>query len=211
MKKIALLKDSCYSSDLLKSYLGSINAVVVDMAPGVSADEITESGASLVIMGADQLSSLRSALRFMKSIVIHDCSWSLPEQTRKSQRNTLFLQWPFSRKQFLSETASMLGISPRKDFNAVIRISSPDSELASFGKSIDFSFSGMSFSAERYYSIGHLVTINFSSAERHGNIVLEGRVVRAWTNEVDGSREYGLEFKTLDGSTEKALRDFIVG
>jgi hypothetical protein len=210
MKRIALLKDNSFPWGVLESYLGSINAEVVVLDPGVSADEITESGASLLIMGMDQLPSLRSALKFMKSIVIHDGRRSLPGQTRKSQRNTIFLQWPVSTNRLLAETASMLGISPRKDFVAVVRIFSPDTEVASVGKSIDFSLSGMSFAAAKYYSIGHRVSINFSPPEGHEKIVLEGRVVRAWTNEVDGSGEYGLEFNTLSRSTGKALKDFVL-
>jgi hypothetical protein len=209
MQKIALVTDDSYFWKLVEAYLGSINADITVLAPGASPDEIAGCGASLLIVGGDQIPSLRSPLRLVKTIVIVEGGMPLPEQTGNAQRKTRFLRWPVHRDQLLAETAAMLGIAPRKDFKALIRIFSPDAEFGVVGRSIDFSLTGMSFTADRYYSISHQVSIALSVPDGKERLLLGGRIARNWINEVDGSREYGVEFHSLDGKTAQSLKNFV--
>ncbi len=211
MKKIVLLPDDRFHWKLVETYLSRINADVCTMPGDATADDIAGCGADLLIIGADRIPSVRSPLRTFRTIVVHDAGDVLPEQTRASRRKTLFMQWPFTSERFLGETASMLGISPRKDFRALVRIFSPDADYGILGKSIDFSLTGMSFTAERHYSVGHRVSVSLSVPDGTGKLVLDGRVARSWTNENDGAREYGVEFMELSPETEKALKTFILG
>ena len=210
MKKIVLVSDGSLYWSYVENYLGSINASVVTLPPDVSDDEITASGAGLLIIGPDHIRPMRSPLRLFKTIVISEGTRAFPEQTRASMKRVLFLQWPLSKEQFLRETATMLGISPRKSFRAAIRIFSPDMESADVGTSIDFSSSGISFASDSYYSTGHKVSISLCTPTDSGRLTLKGRVARQCTNETDGSREYGVELEPLDRKTVKALETFIL-
>ena len=69
----------------------------------------------------------------------------------------------------------------------------------------------MSFTAEKHYSVGHRVSISLSAPSGSGNLALDGRVTRSWTNESDGTSEYGVEFRDLPGETQRALKEFILG
>lgn len=211
MKKIALIPDDRFHWKYVETYLEKINAEVCTFPADAAPDAIAGCGADLLIVGTDRIPSVRSPLRAFKTIVIHENGDRLPEQTRASKQRTLFLRWPVSGNRLLGETAAMLGISPRKDFRALVRIFSPDAEYGVMGKSIDFSLSGMSFAAEKHYSVGHRVSISLSVPEGDGKLVLDGRVTRGWTNESDGAREYGVEFKDLPRETSLALKEFILG
>jgi len=210
MKKIVLVTDDAFYWKFIEASFESINADVTVLPPEASEDEIAGSGAGLLVMGFDRIAPLGSPLRRFKTIVISDRERNLPEQTRSSQKKRLFLQWPLSKDQLYREAAAMLGISPRKAFRAIVRIISPDSEFGVMGRSIDFSSTGMSFKAERYYSIGHEVTVNLSVPGENARLNLKGRVARRWTDEADGTSEYGVEFKSLDRATAEALETFIL-
>jgi hypothetical protein len=211
MKKIALVPDSHFYWRYIESYLGGINADVRTFSAEASRDDLAGCGADLLILGPGRIPSVSSPLRPLKTIVIHDNGAPLPEQTRASKQKTLFIKWPVNRDRFLGETAAMLGIAPRKDFRALVRIFSPDAEHGVIGKSIDFSLTGMSFTAEKHYSVGHRVSISLSTPRGNGKLILDGRVTRTWTNESDGASEYGVEFRDLSGETQRALKGFILG
>jgi hypothetical protein len=211
MKKIALFPDDRFHWKYVETYLDKINAEVCTFPPDTSHDEITGCGADLLIVGTDRIPSVRSTMRVFKTIVIYENGDGLPEQTRASKKKALFLRWPVSKDQLLGETAAMLGISPRKDFRVLVRIFSPDAEHGVMGKSIDFSLTGMSFTAEKHYSFGHRVSISLSIPNGTGKLALDGRVTRNWINESDGAREYGVEFRDLSRETAQALKEFILG
>jgi hypothetical protein len=211
MKKIALFPDDRFHWKYVEIYLNKINAEVCTFPPDTSHEEIAGCGADLLIVGTDRIPSVRSPLRVFKTIVIYENVVGFPEQTRASKQKVLFLRWPVSKDRLLGETAAMLGISPRKDFRALVRIFSPDAEHGIIGKSIDFSLTGMSFAAEKHYSVGHRVSTSLSVPNGGGRLVFDGRVTRNWINESDGAREYGVEFRDLSRETAQALKKFILG
>jgi len=210
MERIVLVTDDAIHWRHIEHSFRSINADVTVLPPSATDDDIASSGAGLLIMGPDRIAPLGTPLRYFKTIIVNDGEGKLPEQTRASQKNLLFLQWPLSKNELLREAAAMLGISPRRTFRALVRIFSPDSEFGAVGNSIDFSSTGMSFTTERFYSIGHEVRVALSLPGDGGRLILKGRVARSWTNETDGSSEYGVEFKSLDQATAEALESFIL-
>jgi hypothetical protein len=210
MNKIALVTDNAFYWKFIETCFARINANVVVFPENTSDEDIAETGPGLLVMGFDRIAPLGSPLRRVKTIVIGNGDLEIPEQTRSSREKLCFLRWPVKKQQLLQEAADMLGISPRKAFRAVVRILSPDSEIGVIGTSVDFSSTGMSFAADRYYSIGHEVAISLSIPGDGTRLDLPGRVARSWTNESDGTSEYGVQFKPLDPSTERALKAFVL-
>jgi hypothetical protein len=210
MRKIVLATDEAFYWKYIESCFESINADMTVFPPGAPDEEIAASGAGLLVMGFDRIAPLGSPLRRFRTIVISDRERAFPEQTRASRDKILFLQWPVAKDQLLLKAADMLGISPRKTFRATVRIFSPDAAFGVLGTSLDFSSTGMSFVAERYYSIGHEVSVKISVPGEGERLTLPGRVARSWTNESDGTSEYGVEFRPLESATAGTLKRFIL-
>lgn len=210
MKKIALIKDDSFFWNYIEAYLGSINAAVDTFPHGASDDEIAACGAELLIVGSDHVPPIQSPLGGLRTIVIGEGDWPLPGKTRAWEKKKLLLRWPISKNLFLRETADILGVSPRKSFRSMIRVFTPASNIGFVGRTIDFSFSGMSFSADQHYSIGQEVSISFSIPNEERSLLLRGRIARGWNNEADGSSEYGVEFMSLDPEAAKVLETFIM-
>lgn len=210
MRKIVLATDDAFYWKYIETCFKDINADMTVFPPGTSDEDIAAAGAGLLVMGFDRMAALGSPLRRFRTIIISDREGKLPEQTRSTRKKVVFLQWPVARDQLLREAAEMLGISPRKSFQVMVRIYSPDAEFGILGKSIDFSSTGMSFTADKFYSIGHEVSVHLSIPGDGERLKLEGRVARSWTNETDGSGEYGVEFKPLDQVTAETMETFIL-
>lgn len=210
MKKIVLVTDDSHYWKFVEGSFESINAELITIPSDFTDDKIAAAGADLLVMNFDRLAPLNSPLRRLKTIFIISGAGKAPEQTRSSRERTVYLHWPFSQSRILGEAAAMLSISPRKKFRALIRIFSPDSNVGILGRSIDFSNSGMSFTSDKYYTIGHDVTVSLSVPGKDRQLELKGRVVRDWTNEADGTREYGVEFMSLDESNAAALSQFVL-
>jgi hypothetical protein len=210
VKKIVFVTDDSHFWKFVEDSFESINDDVVSMPPDATDEDIAASGADLLVMNFDRLSPLSSPLRRLKTIIIINGSAKPPEQTRSSRERVTYLAWPFTQSRILADAAAMLNISPRKKFRAIVRIFSSDSEAGTLGRSIDFSTTGMSFTSEEYFTVGKRLTVALSVPGGGDRLELPGRVVRDWTNEADGTREYGVEFMSLDNSVAAALSQFVL-
>ena len=209
MKDVLILKDARLLWQTIQIYLGGINAAVRVVDAGEPEEKIAGGEADLLIMGAEQFRSGGVPRGYLKVIVI-DPGGSLGELSGKLRRGDSCLEWPCSRERFLEQTASVLGVAPRKVFQTVIRIFVPSVQYGVVGKSADFSLTGMSFTAEGFFSIGQKVSVSLSLPAEQQRIILEGKVARSRSDNGGRFTLYGVEFGDIDRATEEALKTFVL-
>lgn len=118
---------------------------------------------------------------------------------------------PVDKLKFLSEVARCLDIPQRRDFQIIITIVMPDSNLQYSGMSIDFSETGMGFESRADFSMGQYIKTSFVNPGTKTRLLLQGEVARKVPAASADRFLYGIRFVDMQLQESEELRRFIAG
>lgn len=144
-------------------------------------------------------------------IVVLPMSLSMKRKTAAVIDGEAEFPLPVDKLKFLAEVARCLDIPQRRDFQIIITIATPDSNLHYSGISIDFSETGMGFESRADFSVGQHISTSFVNPGTKTRLLLQGDVVRKVPAASADKFLYGVRFAGMEMQSSEELRRFIAG
>lgn len=142
-------------------------------------------------------------------VVVLPISLSMKRKTTAVIEGEAEFPLPVDKLKFLSEVAKCLDIPQRRDFQIIITILIPDSNLQYSGMSIDFSETGMGFESRADFSIGQYIRMSFVNPRTKARLLLQGEVARKVPTASTDRFLYGIRFMNMQMQESEELRRFI--
>ncbi len=130
-------------------------------------------------------------------------------QSRALEGEMIF-HLPVDKAQLISRLSVIKKRAHRRIFEILMRIQPKGSNLMYFGKSVDFSETGIAFQTEEAFEIGQKVAISFVNSRDKTRFVLASEIVRKSILSA-GASLYGARFENVQQSVLRNLIDFISG
>jgi hypothetical protein len=209
MKRIVLVEDERPFWPRIRDLLAKVNAVVDEVRPENAGTAIAAARPDLVVIG-DVSHAARPAGWWDGALLVL-------EKGRAPDEITTLGSWPrqmvaassIAERPFLALTSTLLGVSERRLFRAVIGIKRAGQTHVHMGASREFSLTGFSFSLGVDLRQGERVTISFYVPGASGRVSLEGEVVRSFADPEDGASCFGARFVGLAADEQLMLRRFV--
>lgn len=210
MKRILIIKDSNACWTTVEYLFREVNAEIVSLDGDTDMDLAGAAQPDLVMISGANLSRLPPALRKKPRIVFVTENTSGGEQPLPPRENDQqLLWWPRDRARLREIASVVLGISPRKKFKTLIRVFRGEDKQGFIGSSIDFSLTGMAFSAESTVVYGSQVDISLSLPRDNESLRFSLNVLRCTDEELGGVRHYGGEYVNMPKDTLKRITSFL--
>lgn len=204
MKTICIIKDRepCWRE--IASYLEDVNVRVCYLESGSFLQEIADNSPDILIVSEKIYKEGLYVPESIPKLII--TGQEIPEAKIK---NVYFLKWPARQEPFLEMTSRLLYVSERRLFTTVITIVHKGKKEPFFGKSVNFSMSGMAFKSDNLLRQGDILTISFYLPACYKRVTLEVEVMRNSIDPQDRSLYYGARFLNMEHSVKDAFEDFI--
>lgn len=203
MKTIFLIKDEMPFWEEIVRDLKTVNAKVFLFDKSI-LQGISEKAPDIVIAGERSYKETAALFQDIPKLIITE-----GKITESRYKDVYFLSWPEGKDAFLEITARLLYISERRIFRTIIRITPKGKNETFFGRSLDFSLSGMAFKVERALNIGDLLRVSLFIPNSDEQINIGVEVMRSSIDPDDGSTYYGARFINIEKGVKDALEDFI--
>ncbi len=204
MKTICILKNRQTFWKDIAMYLEDVNANVCYLESESVLQDITSNPPDILIAEEKSYKEILSLPESIPKLIITE-----GDITEIKSRNIYFLRWPAGREPFLEMTSRLLYVSERRLFTTVITIVPKGKEEACFGKSVNFSMSGMAFTSDKLLRQGDILTVSFYIPGSYKRVKLEMEVMRNSIDPKDRSLYYGARFLNIENDVKDAFESFI--
>ncbi len=137
----------------------------------------------------------------------------VPSASLKSSRleSETVLRLPVDKSEVLSKIAGIQKRAHRRLYEILIGVQPEGDGRKYFGKSLDFSETGIAFECNEKIAEGRRVIITFVAPKTRRRFILEGAVVRMTTDHPGALYAYGATFRNMTAEDKSDLMDFITG
>lgn len=204
MKTICILKDKRPFWNEITMYLEDVNVKVFCLDGKSVLQEISDKTPEIIIAGEKAYKEMSSVPERIPKLIITEGNIA-----ETKSRNVYFLRWPVRREPFLEMTSRLLYISERRLFTTVITIMPKGKEEPCFGRSVNFSMSGMAFKSDKLLKQGDILTISFYIPDCDKRVKVEVEIMRNSVDPQDRSLYYGARFLNIEDNVKDELESFI--
>ena len=137
----------------------------------------------------------------------------IPSALLKSSRleTETVLRFPVDKSEVLSKIAGLQKRAHRRLYEILIGLQPEGDARKYFGKSLDFSETGIAFECNEKIAQGKRVIITFVTPRNRRRFILEAEIVRARSDHPGALYAYGATFRNMTPEDKKDLMDFITG
>ena len=121
------------------------------------------------------------------------------------------LPMPLEKDKFLFSVGQCLNLPRRRTFSAIVTVQPEPGNLRFFGRSIDFSETGMSFECDTEFPINQLVKVSFGNPAMRLRLQLKAAVVRKYVSQTGKAFFHGLKYVDLTGEEKEQVLSFLSG
>ncbi|MHB8836508.1 MAG: PilZ domain-containing protein [Candidatus Methylomirabilia bacterium] len=210
MKRILLIKDEHSFWATVEYLFREVNVEIISFEEDSNVNSAFGAQPDLVMMSVASLPRLPPNLRNKPRIVFVTENPGSGEQSQPlPEQNQQILGWPRDRAKLREIASVVLGIPPRKEFKTLVRIFRGEDPHGCIGSSIDFSLTGMAFSAERTFVTGSQVGIALSLPGGNESVRFRLNILRCVDKGHGSGRIYGGEYVNMPNDALKRVTSFL--
>jgi hypothetical protein len=209
VKRILLIEDDRPFWPRIRDLLAKVNAVVDEVPPENASAAVAAARPDLVVIG-DASQGARPAGWWDGALLVLE-KGRAPDDVAPigSRPRQMVAASSIAERRFLALTSTLLGVSERRLFRAVIGVKRAGQTHVHMGASREFSLTGCSFSLGADLLPGERVTISFYVPGASGRVSLEGEIIRSFTGPEDGASCFGARFIGLAEDEQQMLKRFV--
>jgi len=218
MENIFIIKPASAAQTPVVAYLAELKVECMEFS-SVSGAEVSADKPKVVLLFADSsLVNFQKDLKTLRQSPVLSKTPRLlflpPDLARIMGRTSelegeAIFRLPLDKTALLARLASMKKGVHRRVFQILIRIQPQGTNLWYFGKSFDFSESGIAFECNEAFSEGQQVIISFTNPRNKKRIMLESEIIRKESLAAGDKAFYGAKFIDSMAATVRDLVEFI--